>query len=137
MNDRGIREGSMKKVLVVEDNQDNREMVVKVLKHNGYRVIEAVDGEEAVKRAKAENPDLILLDLYIPKMDGYEVTRRLKGDQDLQYIPIIALTAHAMKGDREKALAAGCDGYIAKPINVRELPTQIQHFLNPNTLSKK
>jgi len=127
----------MKKVLVVEDNQDNREMVVKVLKHNGYRVIEAVDGEEAVKRAKAENPDLILLDLYIPKMDGYEVTRRLKGDQDLQYIPIIALTAHAMKGDREKALAAGCDGYIAKPINVRELPTQIQHFLNPNTLSKK
>jgi len=137
MNDRGIKEGSMKKVLVVEDNQDNREMVVKVLKHNGYRVIEAVDGEEAVKRAKAENPDLILLDLYIPKMDGYEVTRRLKGDQDLQYIPIIALTAHAMKGDREKALAAGCDGYIAKPINVRELPTQIQHFLNPNTLSKK
>ena len=132
MNDRGIKEGSMKKVLVVEDNQDNREMVVKVLKHNGYRVIEAVDGEEAVKRAKAENPDLILLDLYIPKMDGYEVTRRLKGDQDLQYIPIIALTAHAMKGDREKALAAGCDGYIAKPINVRELPTQIQHFLKPN-----
>jgi two-component system cell cycle response regulator DivK len=137
MNDRGIREGSMKKVLVVEDNQDNREMVVKVLKHNGYRVIEAVNGEEAVKRAKAEKPDLILLDLYIPKMDGYEVTRRLKRDQGLQYIPIIALTAHAMKGDREKALAAGCDGYIAKPINVRELPIQIQHFLNPNTLSKK
>jgi len=132
MNDRGIREGSVKTVLVVEDDQDNREMVIKVLKHNGYRAIEAVDGEEAVERAKAENPDLILLDLYIPKMDGYEVTRTLKGDQGLQHIPIIALTAQAMKGNREEALAAGCDGYIPKPINVRELPKQIEHFLKPN-----
>lgn len=129
MNDREIKEGSLKKILVVEDDQDNREMVIKVLKHNGYGAIEAVDGEEAVEKARAENPDLILLDLYIPKMDGYEVTRRLKGDQGLQHIPIIALTAHAMKGNREEALAAGCDGYIAKPINVRELPQQIDHFL--------
>jgi len=133
MNDRGIREGSVRKVLVVEDDQDNREMVIKVLKHNGYRAIEAVDGEQAVERAKAENPDLILLDLYLPKMDGYEVTRRLKGDQGLQHIPIIALTAHAMKGNREDALAAGCDGYITKPINVRELPQQIEHFLRQNS----
>jgi two-component system cell cycle response regulator DivK len=132
MNDRGIREGSVKTVLVVEDDQDNREMVIKVLKHNGYRAIEAVDGEEAVERAKAENPDLILLDLYIPKMDGYEVTRTLKGDQGLQHIPIIALTAQAMKGNREEALAAGCDGYIPKPINVRELPKQIERFLGNN-----
>jgi two-component system cell cycle response regulator DivK len=132
MNDRGIREGSVKTVLVVEDDQDNREMVIKVLKHNGYRAIEAVDGEEAVERAKAENPDLILLDLYIPKMDGYEVTRTLKGDQGLQHIPIIALTAQAMKGNREEALAAGCDGYIPKPINVRELPEQIERFLGNN-----
>ncbi len=132
MNDRGIREGSVKTVLVVEDDQDNREMVIKVLKHNGYRAIEAVDGEEAVERAKAENPDLILLDLYIPKMDGYEVTRTLKGDQGLQHIPIIALTAQAMKGNREQALAAGCDGYIPKPINVRELPKQIERFLGNN-----
>jgi two-component system cell cycle response regulator DivK len=132
MNDRGIREGSVKTVLVVEDDQDNREMVVKVLKHNGYRAIEAVDGEEAVKRTKAENPDLILLDLYIPKMSGYEVTRRLKGDKAFQHIPIIALTAHAMKGNREEALAIGFDGYITKPINVRELPQQIEHFLKPN-----
>jgi two-component system cell cycle response regulator DivK len=102
------------------------------LKHNGYRAIEAVDGEEAVERAKAENPDLILLDLYIPKMDGYEVTRTLKGDQGLQHIPIIALTAQAMKGNREEALAAGCDGYIPKPINVRELPEQIERFLGNN-----
>jgi two-component system cell cycle response regulator DivK len=132
MNDGGIREGSVKTVLVVEDDQDNREMVIKVLKHNGYRAIEAVDGEEAVERAKAENPDLILLDLYIPKMDGYEVTRTLKGDQGLQHIPIIALTAQAMKGNREEALAAGCDGYIPKPINVRELPEQIERFLGNN-----
>jgi two-component system cell cycle response regulator DivK len=132
MNDGGIREGSVKTVLVVEDDQDNREMVIKVLKHNGYRAIEAVDGEEAVERAKAENPDLILLDLYIPKMDGYEVTRTLKGDQGLQHIPIIALTAQAMKGNREEALAAGCDGYIPKPINVRELPKQIERFLGNN-----
>ncbi len=129
MNDREIREGPLKKVLVVEDDQDNREMVLKVLKHNGYRAVEAVDGQEAIEKAEAENPDLILLDLYIPKMDGYEVTRRLKGDRDLKHIPIIALTAHAMKGNREEALAAGCDGYIAKPINVRELPQKIEHFL--------
>jgi len=129
MNDRGTREDTAKKILVVEDDQDNREMLIKVLRHNGYRTIEAVDGKEAVERAKAENPDLILLDCYIPKMDGYEVTRRLKGDRGLKHIPIIALTAHAMKGDREEALAAGCDGYIAKPINVRELPEQIKHFL--------
>jgi len=132
MNDRGIREGSVKKILVVEDDQDNREMVIKVLKHNGYRAIEAVDGEEAIERAKAENPDLILLDCYIPKMDGYEVARRLKGDQGLHHIPIIALTAHAMKGNREEALAAGFDGYITKPIDVRELPRQIEHFLKQN-----
>ena len=132
MNDREIREGSLKKVLVVEDDQDNREMVLKVLKHNGYQAVEAVDGQEAIEKAKAENPDLILLDLYIPKMDGYEVTRRLKGDRDLKHIPIIALTAHAMKGNREEALAAGCDGYIAKPINIRELPQQIEHFLKRN-----
>jgi two-component system cell cycle response regulator DivK len=133
MNDRGIRQGSVKTVLVVEDDQDNREMLIKLLKHNGYRTIEAVDGEEAVEKAKAENPDLILMDCYIPKMNGYEVTRILKGDQGLHHIPIIALTAHAMKGDREEALAAGCDGYIAKPINVRELPQQIEHFLRRST----
>jgi two-component system cell cycle response regulator DivK len=132
MNDRGSREGAVKTVLVVEDNQDNREMVIKVLKHRGYRAIEAVDGEEALERTKAENPDLILLDLYIPKMNGYEVTRRLKGDKALQHIPIIALTAHAMKGGREEALAIGFDGYITKPINIRELPQQIEHFLKQN-----
>lgn len=129
---RDTSEGWVKKVLVVEDDQDNREMVIKILKHNGYQAIEAVNGQEAVAMARAENPDLILLDLYIPKMDGYEVTRTLKADQGLNHIPIIALTAHAMKGDREEALAAGFDGYIAKPVNVRELPQQIEQFLRQN-----
>ena len=133
MGDRGIKKGSVAKILVVEDNQDNREMVVKVLKFNGYEVIEAVDGEEGIEKAKTEAPDLILLDIYLPKMDGYEVAKRLKGDTDLRDIPVIALTAHAMKGNREQALAAGCDGYISKPIDIRELPKQIEQFLRPNT----
>jgi two-component system cell cycle response regulator DivK len=132
MDNKGFQKGSLKTILVVEDNQDNRELVVKVLKINGYHVIEAVDGQEAIEKTKAENPDLILMDLFIPKIDGYEVTRRLKRDKDLKSIPIIALTAHAMKGDMEVALAAGCDGYIPKPIDVRELPKQIEHFLKGN-----
>ena len=132
MDNKEIHKDSSQKILVVEDNQDNRELVVKVLKINGYHVIEAVDGEEAIEKTRAENPDLILMDLFIPKIDGYEVTRRLKRDIDLKSIPIIALTAHAMKGDMEVALAAGCDGYIPKPINVRELPKQIEHFLKGN-----
>ncbi|MBE9522166.1 MAG: response regulator [Proteobacteria bacterium] len=131
MDNTGIKKGSSPKILVVEDNQDNREMVVKVLKFNGYQVVEAVDGEEAIEKARTEHPDLILLDIFLPKMDGYEATRRLKGDTSLRNIPIIALTAHAMKGSMEEALAAGCDGYIPKPIDVRELPKQIQHFLKP------
>jgi len=131
MDNTGIKKGSPQKILVVEDNQDNREMVVKALKFNGYQVVEAVDGEEAIEKARTEHPDLILLDIFLPKMDGYEATRRLKGDTSLRNIPIIALTAHAMKGSMEEALAAGCDGYIPKPIDVRELPKQIQHFLKP------
>ncbi|MBE9541911.1 MAG: response regulator [Proteobacteria bacterium] len=132
MDNKGIQIGSSQKILVVEDNQDNRELVVKVLKINGYKVIEAVDGEEALEKTKTENPDLILMDLFIPKIDGYEVTRRLKSDRDLKHIPVIALTAHAMKGDMEVALAAGCDGYMPKPIDVRELPKQIEYFMKHN-----
>ena len=133
MGDRGMKKGSAAKILVVEDNQDNREMVVKVLKFNGYQVIEAVNGEEGIEKAKTEAPALILLDIYLPKMDGYEVAKRLKADTGLKDIPVIALTAHAMKGNREQALAAGCDGYISKPIDIRELPKQIEQFLRPNT----
>lgn len=131
MDSEEVDKASSPKILVVEDNQDNREMVVKALKFNGYQVVEAVDGEEAIEKVKAEHPDLILLDIFLPKMDGYEATRRLKGDTSLRNIPIIALTAHAMKGSMEEALAVGCDGYISKPIDVRELPKHIQRFLKP------
>jgi len=118
-----------RKLLIVEDNQDNRELAIKVLKNKGYELIEAVDGEEAIEKAIAEKPDLILLDISLPKLDGYEVARRLKGMEEFQEIPIIAFTAHAMKGDREKVIAGGFEGYISKPINVHEFPDQIRLYL--------
>jgi two-component system cell cycle response regulator DivK len=124
-----IKKGLPKKVLVVDDNQDSRELVVKVLKNKGYEMIEATDGEEAIEKAVGERPDLILLDISIPKLDGYEVTRRLKSREEFKETPIVALTAHAMKGDRAKALEAGCEGYISKPINIRELPAQVKSFI--------
>jgi two-component system cell cycle response regulator DivK len=118
-----------KKILVVDDNQDSRELVVKLLKNKGYEMIEAADGEEALEKAVSERPDLILMDIAIPKVDGYEVTKRLKSLEEFKGTPIVALTAHAMRGDREKALEAGCEGYISKPINIRELPEQVRSFL--------
>lgn len=121
--------GLPKKILIVEDNQDSRELVVKILKNRGYQLIEAVDGEDALEKAITESPDLILMDISIPKIDGYEVTRMLKSRKEFKYTPIIALTAHAMKGDREKAMESGCEGYIAKPINIHELPEQIKSYL--------
>lgn len=119
----------MKTILVVDDNEDSRDLVKKILKKHNYQVIEAVDGEEAIAKAIAYRPDLILMDISIPKIDGYEATRRLKERPDFKDTPIIAFTAHAMKGDQEKALEAGCNGYISKPINVREFPEQIKVYL--------
>jgi len=127
MEDRG--KGLPKRILIVDDNQDSRELVVKVLKNKGYEMIEATDGEEAIEKAVGERPDLILLDISIPKLDGYEVTRRLKSREEFKETPIVALTAHAMKGDRAKALEVGCEGYISKPINIRELPDQVKSYL--------
>jgi len=121
--------GLPKKILIVDDNQDSRELVVKILKNRGYQLIEAIDGEDAFEKAIAERPDLILMDISIPKIDGYEVTRMLKSRNEFKYIPIVALTAHAMKGDREKAMESGCEGYISKPINIHELPEQIKSYL--------
>ena len=118
-----------RKLLIVEDNQDNRELAIKVLKNKGYEIIEAVDGEEAIEMAISEKPDLILLDISLPKLDGYEVAKRLKSMEEFQEIPIVAFTAHAMKGDREKVIAGGFEGYISKPINVREFPDQIRLYL--------
>ncbi|NIA05406.1 MAG: response regulator [Proteobacteria bacterium] len=119
-----------KKILVVDDNLDSRELVIKILKNKGLQLVEAVDGEDALEKVTTERPDLILMDISLPKIDGHEVTRRLKSDKNFAAIPIIALTAHAMKGDREKALAAGCEGYITKPINVHDLYDRIKPFLD-------
>lgn len=118
-----------KKILIVDDNKDSRDLTVKVLKRFGYQIIEAVDGEEALTRAFQDKPDLILMDRSLPKIDGLEVTRRLKSDAATKHIIILALTAHAMRGDKEKALAAGCQGYIVKPIDVRKLPDEVKAHL--------
>jgi len=118
-----------KKILIVEDNQDNRELVVKVLRNKGFDLAEAADGEEAIEKAVSEKPDLILLDISLPKLDGYEVVKRLKSMEEFREIPVVAFTAHAMKGDREKVIAEGFEGYISKPINVREFPDQLKLYL--------
>jgi CheY-like chemotaxis protein len=118
----------MKKILVVEDVDFNRDLVVQLLEDK-YQVIEAVNGKEGVEIAERERPELILMDLSLPIMDGWEATRRLKTNADLRSIPVIALTAHAMKGDEEKALAAGCDDYLAKPIDEDELMATIEKYL--------
>ena len=124
-----LKDDSPKKILIVVDNRDSRELVVKVLKMRGYQTLEAIDGQEALEKAWAERPDLILMDRSLPKIDGYEVTRRLKSQEEFKDVPIVALTSHAMRGDKEKALQAGCEGYITKPINVRTLPEQIKSYL--------
>jgi CheY-like chemotaxis protein len=118
----------MKKVLVVEDVDFNRELVVQLLEDK-YHVIEAVNGQEGVELAERERPELILMDLSLPVMDGWEATRRLKANDDLRSIPVIALTSHAMVGDEEKALAAGCDDYLVKPLDEDELMARIAKYL--------
>ena len=116
-------------ILVVEDNDDNRQLVLKVLSRRGYEVVGVVDGNEALKRLNAIDPDLILMDINLPDMDGYEVTRRIRLQGKFATLPIVALTAHAMVGDEEKSLSAGCDAYISKPINIRTFPETIAAIL--------
>ncbi len=116
-------------ILVVEDNDDNRQLVLKVLSRRNYEVVGVVDGNEALERLNTINPDLILMDINLPNMDGYEVTRRIRQQENFATLPIVALTAHAMVGDEEKSLAAGCDAYITKPINVRTFPETIATIL--------
>jgi CheY-like chemotaxis protein len=111
----------MTTILVVEDNEMNRDMLSRRLKRRGYDVLVAVDGPMGLEIARAAVPDLILMDMSLPLIDGWEVTRRLKADDALKHIPIIALTAHAMASDREKALDAGCDDYDTKPIELTRL----------------
>jgi two-component system cell cycle response regulator DivK len=118
-----------RKILIVEDNEDNRELAVKVLRNKGFETVTAVDGEEAIEKAVSEKPDLILLDISLPKLTGYEVAKRLKSMEEFKEIPIVAFTAHAMIGDREKVIVAGFEGYISKPINIREFPDQVKLYI--------
>ena len=111
----------MTKILIVEDNEMNRDMLSRRLKRRGYEVLVAVDGEMGIALARTQTPDLILMDMSLPLIDGWEATRRLKADETLKHIPVIALTAHAMASDREKAIEAGCDDYDTKPIDLTRL----------------
>ena len=116
----------MTKILLVEDNEMNRDMLSRRLKRKGYDVVIAVDGAEGVALGEAESPALILMDMSLPVMDGWEATQKLKSNPDTSSIPIIALTAHAMTGDRDKALNAGCDDYDTKPIDLKRLLGKIK-----------
>ena len=119
----------MKKILVVEDTPDNRRIVRLVMERAGYRVVEAVNGAEGIDMARAERPDLILMDIQLPVVDGYEATRRLKADPELKAIPVIAVTSYALAGDEAKTRAAGCDAYMAKPFSPKELLQLVQRFI--------
>lgn len=119
----------MPKILLVEDNEMNRDMLSRRLARKGYEVVIAVDGGQGVDMARSEKPDLILMDMSLPVKDGWTATRELKAAEDTKQIPIIALTAHAMSGDREQALAAGCDDYDTKPIELPRLLGKIETLL--------
>lgn len=120
----------MPKILLVEDNEYNWDMLSRRLRRHGYEVALAFDGRQGVDMAQSENPDLILMDVNLPVLDGHEATRQIRALPEQSAVPIIALTAHAMSGDREKALEAGCDDYHAKPIDLARLLVQIEALLN-------
>ncbi len=119
----------MSKILLVEDNEMNRDMLSRRLQRKGFEVVIAVDGQAGVDMATSANPDLILMDLSLPVIDGWEATRRIKADPATQNIPVIALTAHAMSGDEEKAREAGCDDYDTKPVNLNRVLDKIGDLL--------
>jgi two-component system, cell cycle response regulator DivK len=117
------------KMLLIEDNEQNRYLVTFLLEKHGYDVVAAPDGPSGIELAMQESPDLILLDIQLPRMDGYEVARTLRERPTLAAIPIVAVTSYAMMGDKEKALASGCDGYLEKPINPETFVSQVEDFL--------
>jgi two-component system, cell cycle response regulator DivK len=119
----------MTKVLVVEDNEMNRDMLSRRLTRRGFQVIFAVDGQQGVDLARSERPDIILMDMSLPVMDGWEATRRVKSDDTTRGVPVIGLTAHAMAGDREKAIDAGCDDYDTKPVELERLIGKMERLL--------
>ena len=118
-----------KRILVVEDTEDNRRILRDLLTRAGFELIEAMDGESGVSMAITHRPDLILMDIQLPIFDGYEATRRIKANPETRNIPIIAVTSYALSGDENKALAAGCDGYVAKPFSPRRILAMVQEFL--------
>lgn len=120
------------RILYIEDNFDNRILIKRVLEAEGYTVIEAEDGTAGIDAAKSATPDLILMDINLPDLDGYECTARLRKMEGFAKIPILALTANVLEGDKQKAITAGCDGYIPKPIDVDDLPKQIASHLDNN-----
>ena len=117
------------KILVVEDDEDNRVLLTRILEAQGYSVCEAGDGGEAIKLAAAETPDLVLMDMGLPVMSGFDAAKKIKEDPELRRIPIVALTAFAMEQDRQKVMAAGCDGYITKPYDIFDLLDRIKEYL--------
>jgi two-component system, cell cycle response regulator DivK len=121
----------MARILLVEDNEMNRDMLSRRLVRNGYEVFLAMDGQQGLDMALSERPDLILMDMSLPVMDGWEATRRIKANDATRRIPVIALTAHAMAGDREKALEVGCDDYDTKPVEISRLVGKIAALLKP------
>ncbi len=123
----------MPKILLVEDNEMNRDMLSRRLLRRGYEVVIAVDGQQGVELAGTTQPNVILMDMSLPVIDGWEATRRIKADPATKAIPVIALTAHAMAGDREQALAAGCDDYDTKPIDLTRLLPKIEKYAGPGT----
>ena len=125
----------MPRILLVEDNEMNRDMLSRRLQKKGYEVLIAEDGEAGVSMAASERPDLILMDMSLPKVDGWEATRRIKGDPTTASVPVIALTAHVMAGDRDKALEAGCDDYDSKPIDFERLLGKMQLLLGKRATS--
>ncbi len=118
-----------RRILVIEDHEENRRIMRDLLTHAGYEMLEALTGQDGVAAAEAERPDLILMDIQLPGLDGYEATRRIKGNPALHAIPIIAVTSYALSGDDVKARAAGCDAYVTKPFSPRALLAKIREFL--------
>jgi two-component system cell cycle response regulator DivK len=118
-----------KRVLVVEDDAQNSYLIGFILEKGGYTVVAASDGEQALEILETEQPDLILMDMLLPKMNGYEATKRIKAREGSKDIPVVALTAYSMKGDREKILESGCDGYISKPIDPETFVAEMEEYL--------
>jgi two-component system, cell cycle response regulator DivK len=116
-------------ILYVEDNSDNRNLIRRVLEAEGYSVVDAINAGQAIEKLEKNRIDLILMDINMPDMDGYTLTKKIKGIQNISHIPIVAVTANVMRGDREKSLEAGCDGYIQKPIDIDTLAQQIERFM--------